>query len=641
MGFALSPVKFAIQTSSTFHSISIVADIIGPDANYDASVAVRYRKQGASVWSNALGLFRIDYTWYWSGDSNPYPGNSADRQDNFTGVIMFLTPDTTYEIALTYNDPDLSGVERFQMFTVDTRAIPIKPTGGMTYYVDNSVSPGGDGSSGNPWDSIYTADANVSAGDIVRIRVGSGSYDITDRTAGVLTTSGAANNWIVYEEDPDDPGAVLNGLSIEHGCNYVWINNLIFTYNGAGGTTAQRIARDFWDESAIYVAPPTPSASIDGVIITDCTFNNFRDSIFCLYECARWIVMDNNMNGFWAAGDWTTEDPTGSSGFGVLLGGEGNPGGPDHIVAYNTITQHTKPIAVGGDSANQPGTNCDIYGNWCYDSPGTTISFDGGFWNQKAWGNHLSKSGVSFITMQVQKGAPWYFLYNQCVQSENSNFKWAVQDRLVLINNTFQTGGTDEAQQFTRCFMRNNLFLTEQQFVWSTQDRFPGDNDDNRESQWFTAEATSPKVSDSGWAWMGDVDYDGFDWGTSTNIVFRWNYDAGTAKTDFSGPDPFTGFFAEVGMEQNGIYVDADLIFENKTYSESVNLILKSDAAYGGGGNPAAESGDEVPNLADFYGGSAPDRGCHDRANGPPQYGQRTNELSMALHLRTNDWVHH
>ena len=634
--------------SSTFHSLGLVWGLTpGDDPNYNslnpadrASVTVEYRKAGAPTWKNALNMFRQNYAWYF-GTIDPYPP-SQPAIEHFACSLMFLTPGTQYEIRLTYI-PGLADPHQAEVrtFLAATRAIPVMPTPGTTHYVDNSWGGPFNGTDSEPYNTIQLADAAASPGDRVIIKKGSGVYTNPTPTAG-LQTPGEWNNWIVYQaEDRTDP-PILNGIGIEVG--YLWFDNLKFVYDGpVGASYNARQSNDHWDDAAIYVISPT-LPSTDYVIVTGCTMTGFLHSVHNIETGVGWVVMDNHMTGHWPVNGWIDEDTGDSNGYAFLCGGEGKQGGPNHILAYNTITRHTK-AAMGGDKPGQLGTNCDAYGNKCFDTLGTPISFDGSYENNRLWGNILMQCGAFSLTLQPQKSGPWYFLYNQVALSDNQNLKWRVQDKAVVINNTFHPGNDSTAQNWTRCFSRNNLFLTEQQFPWTTTDSFPGDNNTSRESQWFVGSPSSPKVADPGWSWMGDVDYDGFDWGDGdTDIVMRWNYDAGTVRTDFRGPDPFPAFFAEIGMEEHGIRVDADRIFADNTYDPDVNLVLRSDALYNtlyGTNNPAANSGESVPNLADFHGDTNPDRGCHDRINGPPHYGQRTAELNSALHLRNEDWSIH
>jgi hypothetical protein len=89
-----------IQAYSTITSIGVEWDIVG-DADHDATAIVEYRVAGTAAWRSALPLVRVDYNGY----------------NQLSGSILFLSPDTSYEVKLTLADPDGGGerlAERFQ-----------------------------------------------------------------------------------------------------------------------------------------------------------------------------------------------------------------------------------------------------------------------------------------------------------------------------------------------------------------------------------------------------------------------------------------------------------------------------------------------------------------------------------------------
>jgi hypothetical protein len=71
----------------TFHCLGLYWSPAGGAA--DKEVAIRYRRQGALDWSEALPM-----------RYNPIPNTDEDLAD-YRGSIVHLTPATTYEIQLT------------------------------------------------------------------------------------------------------------------------------------------------------------------------------------------------------------------------------------------------------------------------------------------------------------------------------------------------------------------------------------------------------------------------------------------------------------------------------------------------------------------------------------------------------------
>lgn len=586
--------------SDTFHSIGIfVALGASEDADYAGSVTVKYRKQGDATWSNAADLLRHDYDWWWNV-ANPYSGIPHTPTHNcFAGSICFLTPGTTYEVDLLYSHPLGTYPDRSATIETATRAIPVLPTGGSDIYVDNSVGAGGDGTSGNPYNSIQTANNNASAGDRVKIRTGSGAYD-----EATLNASGTEGNYIVYEPDTGH-SPVIDSLRVTG--DHIWIRGLTFEWDGVGST--------FNDTSGIYV--PSSSTAPDDIVITDNHFDGYAPGggITSIYPLSRWIIVDNTCVGTQTATAWESGFASTSDEWFCRVGGEDNPGGPGCIIAYNTVWQTSEGVNFGYRDGS---SNCDCFGNKIYHNIGNAISCDHTRENNRVWGNNVVNSAGNPLTFQPQRAGPWYFMYNHVVDHVFLNqIKWRVQDRIVFINNTFAGRQVShlKGHNIMRSFVRNNLWLKESATLWNSVNDFDTAPNLNRDPL-YTAN------------WMTDIDYDGVDVGGAGNVILRWNDNATNYTT-------FASIYSNIGIWQNAKHVDADLIFTNKTYDESVELTLAA------GTNAAVEAGQEVANLADFYSGSAPDLGCHDRGNGNPHYGQRTTELSLPLDQRTWEWSKH
>jgi hypothetical protein len=276
----------SLQSYSTIRSIGIEWDIVG-DSNHDASVTVRYRQQGASVWKNAMPLFRIDY----------------NGRNMFAGSILFLNPGTTYEVELNLTDPD--GGADSRTITVSTKAVPQEPTGGRTFHVIPGTG-GGDGSQSNPYQGITAAQANAQPGDIFLLHAGSYGAGITFNKAGT------AGNHIVWKS-AGDGDAVFNGVIVA--ADYVWLNGLIFS--GAANALKNSNA-------------PT------GVVLTNNTFSGCHYCIWLNSGGTGWYITDNVIVG---------DVPVDSN----SLGGEGiQLGGNDHVVAYNSVTSVADGISSGG-----------------------------------------------------------------------------------------------------------------------------------------------------------------------------------------------------------------------------------------------------------------------------------------------------
>lgn len=493
--------------------------------------------------------------------------------NNFAGSLMFLTPGTEYQVVLELEDPD--GGTATRVVQISTRAFPVEPTGGRTLYVTPG-SGGGDGSENDPYQGLEAADAAAQPGDI--ILVGAGTYSGT----ADIQASGEADNRIVWR--PAGDGDIAIEELVVTG-SHLWFDELTFE------TTASE-ARAIWGRG------PTTN-----VAVTNSSFNAFEDSIYLNGEATDWIVMDNTIVGDKAEG--------------VGLGDSGDFRGEGvemrrsagHIVAYNTISRVS-------DGISECLRNCDIYGNEVFDTSDDGIEPDYGFSNVRMWGNRIQDVAGYSLSFQPQKLGPWYFIRNQIMGAGLGVFKWRTQDRLVFINNTF-ISGVPKAQFLMKAVTRNNLFVRRGSgYIWTTTDE---------------SENSPRSVSPPQWEpdWRTDVDYDGFDWGDSMN-AFWW-------RDNTERYSDIESFSAAVGIEQNGVRVDKDVIFED-LYDAGPDGFLPKEHLTLVDGTNAVDTGGVLPNLADTFEGAAPDLGALEVGRPLPHYGARAAE-DMPQHELY--WAHH
>jgi hypothetical protein len=130
--------------------------------------------------------------------------------------------------------------------------------------------------------------------------------------------------------------------------------------------------------------------------------------------------------------------------------------------------------------------------------------------------------------------------------------------------------------------------------------------------------------------WRTDIDYDGFDWSSANKgktgkpIAFNWN---GTRIEDLSA------LAAGVGIEQHGVVVDKEKIFEHYTpppYDRTAlpTFTLREQSN-------AVDAGAKVPNIAEEFSGKRPDLGAFEAGQTPPAYGPRGADWRE----RHMDWV--
>ena len=391
-----------VLTYSTIRSIGVEWDISG-DANHNARVSVQYRVQGTPAWSAALPLVRVDYNGF----------------NGLAGSVLFLDPDTTYEVKLDLLDPDGGAASRTVM--VATRPLPALPTSGRTLHVVPGAG-GGDGSAANPFKGIAAAQAVAQAGDTFLVHAGSYS----GRTA--FTKPGIDRNYLVWKGAGDGEALFVDGIDVSG--SHVWLE----------GLTVRNLPYALMSKNC-----PTD------VVLSRNVFINNHYSIYLQQGGSYWYIADNSITG-------DTPAATGSfSGEGIEMNQPFSACGSNgHTVAHNRITN----VA---DGMSYPGTNVDIYGNDIFDTADDGIELDEGGANVRVWGNRIHNANHNGIAFQPQQGAPWYIIRNQIVINSESPFKFRTTDRFVLLHNTIVGWGKMiccNDDHLLRSFSRNNLWIS-------------------------------------------------------------------------------------------------------------------------------------------------------------------------------------
>ena len=103
----------------TLTALGVQLPVTGDD-NFNAAVAVRYRKTGTLTWRQALPLFRV------------HPESTAlyTLQPQFAGSIFDLRPSTSYDLELHLADPDGPVDQIFTLTAPPARYPPIRPIRG-------------------------------------------------------------------------------------------------------------------------------------------------------------------------------------------------------------------------------------------------------------------------------------------------------------------------------------------------------------------------------------------------------------------------------------------------------------------------------------------------------------------------------
>jgi hypothetical protein len=264
--------------------------------------------------------------------------------------------------------------------TVLALALPqpvlVTPLQGDTYYVDPAGSDlTGDGSAGNPWQTIRYAATQVSAGDTVLINPGSYDGGVVVETPGTsaapITFSGRGPG-VVIEGSGGDRDAffitaadyiVVEGLTIQHAdraglrislSDHVTVRDSTFIDNGRWG-----VFTDFSDDTLIENVESYGAVEEHGIYISNSSdYPTIRNS----------RIHHNYANGIHMNGD-LSQGGDGVISFGLI---EGN------VIYENGVG--------GGSSINMDGvTDTVVRNNLLYDNHASGISvyqIDGGSGSQ-------------------------------------------------------------------------------------------------------------------------------------------------------------------------------------------------------------------------------------------------------------------
>jgi hypothetical protein len=391
----------ALRSYSTIYSIGVEWDISG-DTNHNASAQTEYRPAGQNTWKLALPLVRVDY-------------NGANM---LAGSVMFLQPNTSYDLRLTITDPDGGGGT--QTVTLATRRVPVVPASGRIFHAVPG-SGGGDGSAGNPFRGVAAAQAVVAPGDTVLMHAGSYGGRIQFDHAGTTT------NYIVWKAAGDGEVSI-SGIDVA--ASHIWLEGLTVRNQAYGLMTV---------------------SSPGDVVVERCGFFGNHYAIFLVGAGANWYIADNTIVG---DTPYSTESLDGE---GIELNGTSG-----HSVAYNSITN----VA---DGISSPVTNVDIFGNDIFDTSDDGIEADGGLANVRIWSNRIHNAVHNGISFQPQSGAPWYIIRNQIVGNKEAAFKFRTTDRFVMLHNTIVNWGDAYPGDAMMCcnedhmmngISRNNLWVS-------------------------------------------------------------------------------------------------------------------------------------------------------------------------------------
>ena len=554
---AIRPLGEPALEPATLHSLGVYWIVQG-DANANARVAVHYREVGVDDWREGPALFRVE-----KGAHRNDKGQSKLEvpEDGwlFAGSVLFLQPDTAYELRLTLSDPDGGEVER----TLQARTIaePKAPADVRTRYVVPG-NGGGAGTAADPFRGLAEAQHSATPGDLFILR--SGVYP------GTFTVdhSGEPGRPIIWR---GDTGAVLDGqgdaaqrpgrIISAGGVHDVWFEDLELRrgdYGLVGHNSARIVLRRCHIHDVDY-----------GLTCT----NNDQDKV------EGWFISDNVIEGpcTWPRSKGIEEQR------GIQITGTG------HVVCYNRVTGFADAIDTF------PSQRCaaiDFHNNDISGMTDDGIEMDYSERNTRCFYNRLTNV-FQGISEQPIYGGPVYILRNVLYNIGLETFKLHNSPSGALIMHNTSVKAAEPLLLYTNepvrnCVFRNNLFLGT--------------------SGGFAFESTAPMVN-------CDFDYDGFGGGPWTQLL-KWNgqryatFEESRQKAPVYSHatlvDPATAFASGVLPPET---VEAFV-------ARPPDLRLQA-------GTAAVDAGQALAGINDGFAGANPDLGAYEYGQDLPHYGPR------------------
>lgn len=367
---------------ATFECLSVKCSYTGDD-NGDATAGIEYKLSSSSTWHNAYTPY-IDRRATTNGHSN------VANQFQARGSIVGLANDTSYDIRLTWTDPD--GVTGTNPVTgsISTRTWT-PPLGGTQIYVDSAAGGGGDGSSGNPYNTIAAAVTAAVAGDTINLK---GTFGAT-----TITKSGNSGAWIKFQQW--NASLTIGGSSDSMTIvgDYLWFYNFTVASSTNNGITVNGSCDFVTFDTLTFpdVATGTPAYGASGISVS--TGSTYITAKSCSFN--------------------TNSTATGNDGHGNIAGavyfrGQGNITG-GHVISDCTVTGKFRD-GFGGEGngyGDGPVNNSDICHNTVSGMQDDGIECEGSNINVRIWDNDiLNSTGQSILGVAGTNVGPFYVFRN-------------------------------------------------------------------------------------------------------------------------------------------------------------------------------------------------------------------------------------
>lgn len=377
----------ALTLSPTFECISVTGAFSGDD-NANNSASVQFKRSSSGVWLNAYVPY-IDRRATLISEFGPNDNSANVNQARLS--IVGLSPNTSYDVAITWSDADGIVGAASVTNTVSTLSYSI-PTNGNDLYVDASAGSEGSGTSGSPYKTITNALALCSAGDTIHVR--SGSYVpftwtksgtssayvrvISDAGANASIQGGNAIDCILVNanyiamDGLNFEQSTNNSVRIGDGFHHVWILNTVTT----NFCSDQDVTRSFGAAGVRGLSNTTNIYVLTNHITTTHVVSSSGANVYPIFffgtNYQNWIVSDNFLTNGW-------------DGFGD----------------------------TGNKFGDGPSKNCDFSRNYFINYADDSTEIEGDCNNVRYWGNTIrTDKGNSLLGMSGVMVGPAYIFRN-------------------------------------------------------------------------------------------------------------------------------------------------------------------------------------------------------------------------------------
>lgn len=585
---------------------------ISGDENRNATVAVRFRKEGTEGWMQGLPLLRI-------GDEKVYGHDQRwvyTTEHMFAGSIFNLEPGSVYECDFNLRDPDgIEGEDRHTVF-IKTKSEPQPYAQGRVYHVyppgyeGTKVSPAFTGlneayyGTGNTGDWWNVPEPRVQPGDVILVHAGLYKGDRM-KYADVLALDFHGAYVLTQKGTPDKPitiKAAGDGEVIFDGDGaYRLFDVMAADYHYFEGLTIR-------NTDVVFYAGLKRVMGSKGLTVKHCKMEDIGIAVMTYSADSKdFYIADNVMIGRHdpdtLVGWYGLEKPSPLTSYYAI-----KVYGQSHVVCHNYIAYFHDGICIdthGLPEAGKKTVSVDFYRNDIFNMADDFIEADGGSHNIRIFENRGFNAYHAALSAQPVFGGPVYFIRNLCYNVPGTALKYTIRPAGILTyNNTFIAEAA--INNFSNGHFRNNLFI--------------GPSSDR------------PALSATTYTNYSTMDYNGYR-KKRTDHPFRLRYPASDSLNHSDDQElsfhEFTSlkeFARMTGFETHGVELDDD-VFERATLPDAdrrghIYPVNRNDFTLKKGSN-AIDAGCILPNITDGHTGKAPDLGAFERGIGVPHYGPR------------------